>query len=214
MSTDDKKVRARRWVNGYAIAGTGVVIAAVIPGSTSAALVAMEGHMCYQIGKIYRDDNYSMQEAVAAARVIGLVSVSAPLIAMEAMNAIVPDLEQLSASLVAISPQNTHQSFLMADQHKLGFPLLSDRDNQVSRKFGLVYQVPEYQQEVYRRAFVNLPFIHGVNTWELPIPATFVIGATAAGCETPRILFSLASPDYTERVEPTDLLLKMAQLLA
>ena len=132
---------------------------------------------------------------------------------MEAMNAIVPDLEQLSASLVAISPQNTHQSFLMADQHKLGFPLLSDRDNQVSRKFGLVYQVPEYQQEVYRRAFVNLPFIHGVNTWELPIPATFVIGATAAGCETPRILFSLASPDYTERVEPTDLLLKMAQLL-
>ena len=88
MSTDDKKVRARRWVNGYAIAGTGVVIAAVIPGSTSAALVAMEGHMCYQIGKIYRDDNYSMQEAVAAARVIGLVSVSAPLIAMEAMNAI------------------------------------------------------------------------------------------------------------------------------
>src|SRR5690242_19051577 len=104
---------------------------------------------------------------------------------MEAMNAIVPDLEQLSASLVAISPQNTHQSFLMADQHKLGFPLLSDRDNQVSRKFGLVYQVPEYQQEVYRRAFVNLPFIPGVNTWELPIPATFVIGATAAGCETP-----------------------------
>lgn len=35
------------------------VIAAVIPGSTSAALVAMEAHMCYQIGKIYRGDNYT-----------------------------------------------------------------------------------------------------------------------------------------------------------
>ena len=44
---------------------------------------------------------------------------------MEAMNAIGPDLEQLSASLVAISPQNLHQSFLMADQHKLGSPCLA-----------------------------------------------------------------------------------------
>ena len=91
---------------------------------------------------------------------------------MEAMNAIIPDLERLGASLAAISPQNPHQSFLMADQHKLGFPLLSDAGNQVSRRFGLVYQVPGYQQEVYRRAFVNLPFINGDNTWELPIPAT------------------------------------------
>jgi len=86
--TIDNKTRARRWVNGYAIAGTGVVIAAVIPGSTSAALVAMEGHMCYQIGKIYRGDDYTMQEAVAAARVVGMVAVAAPLLAMEALNAI------------------------------------------------------------------------------------------------------------------------------
>ena len=84
----DNKSRARRCVNGYAIAGTGVVIAAVIPGSTSAALVAMESHMCYQIGKIYRGEDYTMQEALAAARVIGMVAVAAPLLAMEALNAI------------------------------------------------------------------------------------------------------------------------------
>jgi len=133
---------------------------------------------------------------------------------MEAMNAIGPDLEQLSASLVAISPQNLHQSFLMADQHKLGFPLLSDAGNQVSRQFGLVYQVPEYQQEVYRRAFVNLPHINGDNTWELPIPATFVIGRTAAGCGAARILFSSVTPDYTERAEPSDMVARIAQLLS
>jgi uncharacterized protein (DUF697 family) len=84
----DNKSRARKWVNGYAIAGTGVVIAAVIPGATSAALVTMEGHMCYQIGKIYRGDDYTMQEAIAAARVVGMVAVAAPLLALEALNAI------------------------------------------------------------------------------------------------------------------------------
>ena len=44
--------------------------------------------MCYQIGKIYRGDDYTMQEAVAAARVVGMVAVAAPLLAMEALNAI------------------------------------------------------------------------------------------------------------------------------
>jgi len=35
MSTaDDKKARARKWVNGYTVAGTAVVIAAIIPGTT------------------------------------------------------------------------------------------------------------------------------------------------------------------------------------
>jgi peroxiredoxin len=131
---------------------------------------------------------------------------------MEAMNAMVPELAQRGASLVAISPQNLHQSSLMADQHKLRFRLLSDSGNQVSRQFGLVYQVPEYQKEVYLRAFVNLPFINGDNTWELPIPATFVIGRTAAGDSTPRILFASANPDYTERPEPADIFSRITEL--
>ena len=132
---------------------------------------------------------------------------------MEAMNAIVPDLEQLRASLVAISPQTIHQSFLMADQHKFGFPLLSDAGHQVSRQFGLVYQVPGYQQEVYRRAFVNLPFVNGDDTWELPIPAVFVLARTAIGCQAGRILFSSANPDYTARAEPAEILSRIAQQL-
>jgi len=131
---------------------------------------------------------------------------------MEAMNATVPELDQRSASLVAISPQNPHQSSLMADQHKLRFRLLSDSGSQVSRQFGLVYQVPGYQKEVYRRAFVNLPFLNGDNTWELPVPATFVIGR-AAGDPVARVLFASVNPDYTERPEPADILSRITELL-
>ena len=135
---------------------------------------------------------------------------------VEALNAIVPELETVGVSLVGISPQNGHQSFLMADQHKLQFTLLSDAGNQVARQFGLVYKVPEFQQEVYRRALVNLPFINGDNTWELPIPATFVVGRGTAGegARATRILFASANPDYTERPEPVDILSRIAQLLS
>ncbi len=131
---------------------------------------------------------------------------------MEAMNATVPELDQRSASLVAISSQNPRQSSLMADQHKLRFRLLSDSGSQVSRQFGLVYQVPGYQKEVYRRAFVNLPFLNGDNTWELPVPATFVIGRAAAD-PVARILFASVNPDYTERPEPADILSRITELL-
>ena len=119
---------------------------------------------------------------------------------MEATNAIHPKLQEAGASLVAISPQNVHQSFLMADQHHLQFPLLSDAGNTIAKKFGLVYRVPEYQQEIYQRAFVNLPFVNGDSSWELPIPATYVLDREG------RILYAGANPDYTERPEPAEIL--------
>src|SRR5205807_5275597 len=117
---------------------------------------------------------------------------------MEAMNFILPEMEQAEAKLVAISPQTVKQSFFMHDQHKLRFPLLSDAGNQVARQFGLTYRVPEFQQAVYRRAFVNLPFINGDESWELPIPATFILDRDGT------ILYASANEDYTERPEPAD----------
>jgi peroxiredoxin len=120
------------------------------------------------------------------------------------MNAILPQIEHAQASLAAISPQTVQQSFFMADQHKLRFPLLSDTGNQVARQFGLVYRVPGYQQAVYRRAFVNLPFANGDESWELPIPATYILDRDHA------ILYASANPDYTERPEPADILKMLA----
>ncbi len=119
---------------------------------------------------------------------------------MEAMNLILPQLEQAGASLVAISPQTVKQSFFMHDQHKLRFPLLCDAGNQVARQFGLTYRVPQPQEAVYRRAFVNLPFTNGDESWELPIPATYVVDQDGT------VLFASANEDYTERPEPGDIL--------
>jgi peroxiredoxin len=119
---------------------------------------------------------------------------------MEAMNLIVPQLEQAGAALAAISPQTVKQSFFMHDQHKLRFPLLSDAGNKVARQFGLTYRVPAAQEAIYRRAFVNLPITNGDDSWELPIPATFIIDRDAT------ILYASANEDYTERPEPGDII--------
>lgn len=118
---------------------------------------------------------------------------------MEAMNLILPQIEQAGAALAAISPQTVKQSFFMHDQHKLRFPLLSDAGNQIARQFGLTYRVPPLEEAVYRRAFVNLPFANGDESWELPIPATYILDRDGW------VLYASANEDYTERPEPADI---------
>jgi peroxiredoxin len=123
---------------------------------------------------------------------------------LEAMNLIVPQIQRAGSSLIAVSPQTVSQSFFMADQHKLRFPLLSDPGNHVARQFGLVYRVPDYQQAVYRRVFINLPFANGDESWELPVPATYILNRNGS------VVFSSVNADYTERPEPAEILSQLA----
>ena len=122
---------------------------------------------------------------------------------LEAMNFIATQIRESGAELVAISPQTIQHAFFMADQHHLRFPLLSDFHNEVARQFGLVYRVPDEQQVLYRRTFVNLPLANGDDSWELPIPATFVINQDGT------ISSADANPDYTVRPEPLEILARL-----
>lgn len=118
---------------------------------------------------------------------------------VEAMNLIIPQIEQAGATFVVISPQTVKQSYFMHDQHKLRFPLLSDSGNKVARQFRLTYRVPAAQEAVYRRAFVNLPLANGDDTWELPIPATYILD------EAGTVIYAFAKEDYTDRPEPSEI---------
>jgi peroxiredoxin len=122
---------------------------------------------------------------------------------MEAMNLVLPQIEEAGSSLVAISPQTVKQSYFMHDQHKLRFPLLCDAGNNVARAFGLTYRVPATQEAIYRRAFVNLPLANGDESWELPIPATYILERDGT------VLFASANEDYTERPEPEEIIAKL-----
>jgi peroxiredoxin len=118
---------------------------------------------------------------------------------LEAMNQVLPQIRGAGASLVALSPQTVKQSFFMADQHRLGFPLLNDEHCSLARQLGLVYRVPEEQQQLYRRTMVNLPFVNGDESWDLTIPATFVIDREGT------ILHAWAEENYMNRPEPAEI---------
>jgi peroxiredoxin len=110
------------------------------------------------------------------------------------------EVKRKGASLIAISPMSSKQADFMRDQHKLMFPILSDAENTVAAQFGIAYHLPDYQQELFKTVFINLPFINGDESWTLPFPATFVID------EIGFIQYSFADPDYTVRAEPAEVL--------
>lgn len=115
---------------------------------------------------------------------------------LEAWRDALPQVKAAGATLVAISPQKVQHNAFTADQHKLAFPVLSDSGNQVAKQFGIAYRVPEEQEQLYRRSFVNLPHLNGDESWELPLAATYVIAPDGA------IKSALIQADYRERAEP------------
>ncbi|MFM0162517.1 peroxiredoxin-like family protein [Paraburkholderia sediminicola] len=119
---------------------------------------------------------------------------------------LLPELAQLGASLVAISPQLPDGSLSTAERNALDFAVLSDAGNSVARSFGLVYALPEELREALRSVDKALPDINGDDSWELPVPATFVIAKDG------RTIFSHVDIDYRSRCTPNVVLSALRSL--
>ena len=91
-------------------------------------------------------------------------------------------------------------SLSTAEREALTFNVLSDLGNDVARQFGLVYPLPQELRDALSSSNKALPSINGDASWELPVPATYVI--------TPNQRISLAfiEVDYRQRLAPQRLL--------
>ena len=117
-----------------------------------------------------------------------------------ALQAILPELTTLGATLVAVSPQlPEHNRELIRTRH-LTFEILTDRRNEVAAKFGLRFSLPDYLRQVYRTFPLDLEKFNGDASWTLPMPARFVIDREGI------IRMTESDPDYTTRPEPKDTL--------
>ncbi|MBI4464809.1 MAG: AhpC/TSA family protein, partial [Acidobacteria bacterium] len=76
---------------------------------------------------------------------------------VKALQQILPQLEELSATLLVINPQKPDKSQVLQSNHSLGFDILSDEDQQVIRAYQLQFTVPSQVQEVYKNFGFNLP---------------------------------------------------------
>ena len=123
-------------------------------------------------------------------------------LALRAYQAVLPQIKALGATLVAVSPQQPDFSRAMVTKADLTFPVLSDVGNHVARRYRLVFTLPE----TLRPISANLPRFNGDESWELPLPGTFVVGQARV------IHAAFVDADYTKRMEPAAILAALEKL--
>ena len=113
---------------------------------------------------------------------------------MRAYQSILPDLHAAGARLIAVSAQTPDNSLTTAEKLALAFDVLSDAGNGLARAYGLVFRLPDELRPYYERIAVSLQAYNGDSSWQLPIPATYVVDRTGT------IRFAHVDADYTRRL--------------
>ena len=109
---------------------------------------------------------------------------------------------------MAISPETPNVSLSTAEKNELDFEVLSDVGNRVAKSLGLVFSLPEELRPIYSQFGIDIPAHNGDTTFELPIPATYVIASDGT------VSLEFVDPDYTQRLDPSKVVDALKQLAA
>ncbi|MFC4812894.1 peroxiredoxin-like family protein [Paenibacillus sp. GCM10023250] len=115
---------------------------------------------------------------------------------LKAYDRIMGDIKSAGAQLIAISPQTPDHSLSQQEKLELSFMVLSDRQNKVAELYHLKYKLPEFMHE----RLSMLPDINGDDSFELPVPATYVIDQSG------RIIAGVSDINHRTRMEPSEAL--------
>ncbi len=111
-----------------------------------------------------------------------------------------PQMKELGAELIAISPEMPDNSLSTSQKNNLEFAVLSDHQNHYARQLGLVFTLEPELVEVYKSFGINLEKVNGDDKWELPLSATFVVDKDG------KVLYRFVEADYKKRAAVADIL--------
>lgn len=117
-----------------------------------------------------------------------------------------PQLQELGATLVAISPQTPDHSLSTVEKQNLAFAVLSDAGNQVARQFGIVFKLDEAGRALHTQVGADMPAYNGDDSWELPMPGTFLID------QSRRVRLAFVDPNFFHRLDPAFVIARLKEL--
>ena len=106
-----------------------------------------------------------------------------------------PEIKELGAEMVGISPDSVESSQANVEKSKIGFPILSDADVSAAKAFGLAFKVDDATVTKYKGFGIDLEKASGQPHHALPIPAVYIVDKTGT------IVFAHSNPAYRQRLE-------------
>lgn len=99
-----------------------------------------------------------------------------------------------------ISPQMQAYSAQLKAEKDFDLTLIADQHNEIAHQFGLVFKLDENIREIYKKIGADLSVINGDDSFELPIPATYVVAPSG------KITYAFVETNYMMRAEPREVL--------
>ena len=115
------------------------------------------------------------------------------------------DFKDAGASLIALTPELPDNSLSTREKNNLQFEVISDIDNIVAKKYGIVFKLTEDVASTYKQSF-DLESYNGNDSNELPLAATYVIDSEGI------IHYAFLDAEYRNRAEPGDILIALKAL--
>ncbi len=110
------------------------------------------------------------------------------------------EFKAAGGQLVAISPESMQSAETTVNKNEIQYEILSDDHNKIARQYGLVFKLDDELKEIYLKFGLDLEKNQGNKSWELPIPATYVIDKNG------KIRYAFLNVDYVQRAEPKDII--------
>lgn len=127
---------------------------------------------------------------------------------LKALQSRLPEIHELGAQLVAISPEVPDDSLSENEISKMSFEVLSDQDAEVAAKFGVSWTVPDFvlaHMKVDRQ--LDIEKINNGNANIMPIPATYILNQQGIA------VWRFIDVDYRVRSEPEDIINELKKLV-
>jgi len=124
---------------------------------------------------------------------------------LRALQSHLPKFRELGANLMVLTPELPDKSLTTKEKHKLEFEVLTDRNNEIARKYGVVFKVPPEVMNYFNQGF-DLHEFNGDSSDELPLAATYIIDSQGI------IQYAYLDADYRRRAEPEELVSKLQEL--
>lgn len=113
---------------------------------------------------------------------------------------VLPEIHALGAEILAVSPQTRDYAALDVEKKHLTFPVLTDVGNVVASQYGLVFKLSDPLRKLQEGFNNPLPKFNGDDSWELPMPGTFVLDRGGI------VRLQQINPNYMKRLEPSAIL--------
>ena len=118
---------------------------------------------------------------------------------MKALQGVQKELESYGAMLVGMAPETPDRALSTAERAGIAIDILSDSGNRVAEQMGLVFELPQALRPIYEKFGIDIPAFNGDDSFKLPVPATYIIGQDGV------IVYDFVNADYTQRLEPTEI---------